>query len=150
MPNSSRAINPYGRCRRGNGWHLDSIRACKGRPDGDRGWTAARLPAASRPGHQPIPHLRRFVCAIIDLRGKDISRAATTLALRIPPRAVGDGRKTTDKGHQRTVSMKTVACCRVEPNSAGIVIRQLQTSEEHNGFQVYAKVNADTGGGSRA
>ena len=26
------------------------------RPDGDRGWTAARLPAASRPGHQPIPH----------------------------------------------------------------------------------------------
>jgi len=24
--------------------------------DGDRGWTAARLPAASRPGHQPIPH----------------------------------------------------------------------------------------------
>ena len=56
MPNSSGAINPYGRCRRGNGWHLDSIRACKGRPDGDRWWTAARLPAASRPGHQPIPH----------------------------------------------------------------------------------------------
>src|SRR5882672_7837676 len=55
-PNSSRAINPYGRCRRGNGWHLDSIRACKGRPNGDRCWTAARLPAASRPGHQPIPH----------------------------------------------------------------------------------------------
>jgi hypothetical protein len=41
--------------------------------------------------------------------------------------------------------MKTVACCRAEPNSAGLVIRQLRTSEEHNGFQVYAKVNADTG-----